>query len=360
VRPYFVSPLFDSLFVCGGAVWLLFLITLCVNSQTSNSHQIQFLYQLSALGAVFLSACHSLATPVLEAGERSAYVSSYAASKPGLYLLAAIAIALLVLSSDAYLKLPLIAVLCKYYLLLVPYHFLFQVKGIFLIYCRRVGGRLSGKWRRRLDFLMHMTALYWVAFLLSAGQQAGQTFLFLDLPVWPIFADSFVAVARLFVCACAICYCICLCFVGRLKLNNKGNKANKANKATKVPWIALLLLVSGLAFFLLPVWCINDLWLFVPSFFHGLQYLIVVNDRLKQTLPGSHKSYSIFFYPVSLLLVLLLYGLPLLFFMHSGWKVIAALFVVLQLWHFHQDGHIWKKKKGDRNIALGKFASLFG
>lgn len=351
MRPYFVSPLFDSLFVCGGAVWLLFLITLCVNSQASNSHQIQFLYQLSALGAVFLSACHSLATPVLEAGERSVYVSSYAASKPGLYLLAAIAIALLVLSFDACLKLPLIAVLCKYYLLLVPYHFLFQVKGIFLIYCRRAGGSLSGKWRRRLDFLMHMTALYWVAFLLSAGQQAGQTFLFLDLPVWPIFADSFVAVARLLVCACAICYCICLCFALRLGPNMK---------ATKVPWIALLLLVSGLAFFLLPVWCINDLWLFVPSFFHGLQYLIVVNDRLKQTLPGSHKSYSIFFYPVSLLLVLLLYGLPLLFFMHSGWKVIAALFVVLQLWHFHQDGHIWKKKKGDRNIALGKFASLFG
>ncbi|GEM_PF-973747 len=353
MRPYFVSPLFDSLFVCGGAVWILFAMTLSVSSQTSNSHQMQLLYQISALGAIFFSACHSLATPVLEAVEifnskNSSFKSSLCSScKPGLgSLFALIILAAIILSLDVWLRLPLIAVLCKYYLLLVPYHFLFQIKGIFLIYCRRGGFPLDSTGRRQLDFLFHTTAFYWVAFLLSSGQQAGQTFLFQELPAWALFSESFVDILRLLVSVFAFCYCSRLLF-------GLGRKVNR------VPWIAILLLSSGLAFFLLPIWCVKELWLFVPSFFHGLQYLIVVNERLKENLRESLKDYSSFFYPVSLLLVLFLYGLPWLIFLGSGWKVIAALFVIFQLWHFHLDGHIWKKKKERlQNRSFKNFSAL--
>jgi hypothetical protein len=332
---YLVNPFFDLTFVCGGLV--LALTAIFIFRFGLDSHAMQqntpFIV-LDLFGIYLLSGPHTGATLIRLYGEaenrrRLPFVS---------YLLPAILIIAFVFG----LFVPRIARLeATLYLLLVWHHYMAQSYGIAMMYCARSGMRLT----EQIKFWPRLI-LYFSVTLAVCQQftQEWQRSSFLNIPLESIafLPVSLVTVLQVFLLAAIVAFI----FDQRLKAKN-GQSA--------MPFPAVIVLLSG-AFFVTLGRSLSDLlWLFVPAFFHGTQYLAVVLARqhkinvekikpvsLIKTVEQLADRYGEFFLIDLALFTVLPFGIAALGI--PLYLASALVFFTLSFHHFAADACIWKLK----------------
>lgn len=234
--------------------------------------------------------------------------------------------------------------LLKLYFLFVPYHFCAQSFGIALIYCFKRGYSLSALERELLKRMFQATALYATLRQLAFQEWGKDTFLGMEVPFWGPIPAWTVDFAMYVVIGLALS--LTLLFAKRFAL-----------KREVFPWPALMLTLTGVAIFMLGKSTTNMLWLFVPAFYHGSQYLVISGAYyLKEKgLPENMSTSQI----ASLLtretaikyMGLVVLGGCFIYLavpriLHEmGFNqviAVAAIFATINFHHFITDGAVWK------------------
>ncbi len=317
---WIISPVLDSLFICGGLVWLLYSLHLFALTQTNHSQQLALLAAVSNLGFLFISETHTVSTIfVLE--RKSGAVNIRNILIPAFLL----AVGTLCCFISA-----LPAVLLKLYLLWVPQHFLAQTRGIFLLYCLKANVAITPTKRFWLLTTTRLTMLYWMAVLLTDYKQGPTEFLMVRLPNWGVLPTGVASALML------------LSFLSILAFTLSFLPISKNDTKTKLPPAhAFAMLITSLLLFLLPRERLDDIWLYAPAYFHGSQYLCLVYARIKESKPFI----AFTMMPLALLCAVAVFaGLPMLISSFSVPLVtaLAVVFCCIQFQHFITDAEIWK------------------
>jgi hypothetical protein len=317
---WIISPVIDSLFICGGLVWLLYGLHLFALTQTNHSQQLALLAAVSNLGFLFISETHTVST-IFVLDKKSGGVNTRN------MLIAAF---LLAVGTLCFFVAALPAVLLKLYLLWVPQHFLAQTRGIFLLYCLKANVAITPTKRFWLLTTTRLTMLYWMAVLLTDYKQGPSEFLMIRLPDWGLL-PTWVATTLMLLSFLSI-------LVFTLSFLPSAHNGIK----TKLPPIhALAMLITSLLLFLLPRERLDDIWLYAPAYFHGSQYLCLVYARIRESKPFI----AFTMVPLALLCAVAVFaGLPMLISSFSVPLVtaLAVVFCCIQFQHFITDAEIWK------------------
>lgn len=331
---YLYGAAFDLVFVCGG--WLLALVAanfvLSGGSAAMSRESVPALLRVFVLAGTYLLAQpHSAATLFKLYAERTAF-----RHKREAFVLPVILAGLLA----AALYLPALARLeATLYVALALHHIMAQCYGIGLMYCTRAGVRLSQRER------LFLQAALWASVAAAVAQQLSSnwhshTFLDIELFQFSFVAPEFVSLLQ-FVAFAAMVALVCAQY-DRL-IQNK-------------PLLPLPACVTMLvAVTLLTIWSTATelVWLFVPAFFHGSQYLCVVMayflKQLKDENPQAgaaeirqfvaQRSAELFIAGL-----LLFVALPKLISSFGAPFALSSslVFFAISLHHFAADACIWK------------------
>ncbi|MBS1989294.1 MAG: hypothetical protein JSS83_02185 [Cyanobacteria bacterium SZAS LIN-3] len=332
---WFVSPLVDVLFVCGGAVFLLAAgYSFCL-TQSAGSHQLGYLSAVAVASVLIFGETHTVATMVGPARD-SVWGQRHRAAG-----FAAAAVSMLLVL--VLLALPTLAPLAvRLYLLAVSWHFTRQVYGVILLYCRKADYHPGAARRRLWCLLFHLTALNWMLVQLSNYFNIRSEVLFLQnltpLHILPVAAVDF-----------------CSAFVIALLLVTFADAALLTMFRRARPPFAAMLTLLAVCLFFLPVgpsrWFQGPIWLYAPALFHGSQYLCVMGWRLAAgARSGEQVGLLAGSYLRCFVLALLLF-LALPWLLHALMPAVAyatalvAVFVSAQLYHMVMDSVIWKGEK---------------
>jgi hypothetical protein len=339
-RPYgwILSPVIDLLFCCGGLVWIVFALrTFFIGGDTSPmSLSVQAFALLAVVGTHALSESHTAATLVriYRSPESVKQYSAY--THTAAIVCGALALAALFIGG-------LTAVFAKVYLLWVIQHFTAQTYGIALVYCYKGGYRLSDWEKRILFLLMNSTAAYAILRQLTWSEWNGDGFLGMEIPFWGPLPPQFAEFAL-------------LCVFGTAALFGQA-VTRRALQGQMLPLPALLVICTGVILFILPRSVSSLLWLYVPAFYHGSQYLVLTTacylkeKGLPENLPTSQiatllfKSDAVRYGSLLFLIGMGIYiGLPRLLqeFGFDYTLTFATIFSVVNLHHFITDQAIWK------------------
>lgn len=332
---WILSPAIDLFFCCGGLLWIVFLVSALAKSSLPAANT--GLILLGIAGIHLLSETHTAAT--LERLHQSEPTRK-ALSNFGL-----IASAVCVVLAIAALVTPgLPAIFAKIYLIWIVQHFMAQTYGIALIYCYK-RNYLMNLWEKRIfKFAIDATIVYGILKQFAFKEWSMDKFIGQTLPFWgplpqPIFMLSDWALKI------AI-----LAFVGMIV-------AKFVRERKMFPLPAVLLTATGIAIFTLPRSVTTSLWVYVPAFFHGCQYLVVsVSYFLKERgLPenvATSEVRKLLLTPVTLKYFATLFivgvfiygGVPgLLQDFGFDYKVaFASIFCVINFHHFLIDAAIWR------------------
>lgn len=314
------SPAFDLLFVCGGAVLLLFGAHLLALAGGHGSRQLEFLATMQVMGTLLFSQTHTISSYFL-VGELEPKGKLMAR----LGAVAFLALGVVAIASPFSAVLP--GILAKLYLFVVPHHFLSQSYGFFKIYCLKADYIISPQINRLLKLIAGLTTAYWCSTLLTA-QPVTEVFLLQALPAWDILP---IQISRTLL---EVLILLCTYFVARLALDfTRGERLP--------PFASLVLLSFSVLLFLVPQFIQDSIWLYAPAYLHGSQYLALLYKRLAYqsktiavlTLVQSLLIGAVVFLAIPYLLTLLgvAYGAAL-----------AVIFVVLQFQHVLVDGLAWR------------------
>lgn len=252
--PWILHPSIDLLFCCGGILWLVFPLHYLVLGEASRSIAAQWLVVLAALGTVLLSQSHAIATLVriyndAESRERfSLYTYWFALACSGLALAGC-------------LHKELAGVYCKIYLLIVSQHFTAQTYGIALLYCVKRSYKMSSLDRHILSTLMRATLWYAVLRQCTYRKWSGETFLGQQIPFWGPLPEWMVHLASVGIVVSALAL--------TARILHKYFKEKQF-----IPFPSLMLIITGVLIFVLDSRMTGILWIYVPAFFHGSQYLV--------------------------------------------------------------------------------------
>ncbi|MDX2108003.1 MAG: hypothetical protein SFY67_16520 [Candidatus Melainabacteria bacterium] len=328
---WFVNPLFDTIFVCGGLMWLLFGFY-------------QFVLPIHHVGAlalilsVILAEAHVIATHVRlyeTAAMRRRHKWMILTGPP-------IIVAILV---ELCLSPSLLSSAALIYVITSIHHGLRQCYGISLLYCRKQGFKLTTLDKQLISALMHLVLLFAV----------------LRQFAYPAFAKSplrgvnvvFAQIVPEWLVGLSILLLICLgsTIVFRLTL--------QAMRGQCFPWSSALLLLNASLVVIFSREIAGDLWIFVPGFFHGSQYLVVtfMSSMKSQKLAGAKNpdaifSSSIFYILILLVVTALIYGGVPAYLRTQGVNfdvACAAVFLAMVLHHFYVDSKIWRSRQ---NISV--------
>ena len=340
-KPYewILHPTLDLLFVCGGLLWIVFPFHYLVLGGKNDSPIAQWMVVIAALGTVLLSQTHIVATlvrlyndPVLR--ERFSLYSYWAA----------LACATLALAGCVYPGLA--GIYCRIYLLIVSQHFTAQAYGFALLYCFKRSYRLSNFDKGTLAWLMRSTMMFAILRQCTYKEWSGDKFLGQTLPFWgplPIWMEQ---VAALSIAVSAIVFAGCLI-------------RNFMKSRMMFPLPSMLLVVTAVMIFVLGPKITGVLWIYVPAFFHGSQYVIATTAyHLKErglpeglsankisTLLQTESTYRYLGFLVIAGLALFM-GLPQMLaqFGFSLPTATAVIFTTVQFHHVLTDAAIWKMK----------------
>ncbi len=327
---WIISPVLDSLFICGGLVWLLYGLHLFALTQTNHSQQLALLAAVSNLGFLFISETHTVST-IFVLDRKSGGVNIRNMLIPAF---------LLAVGSLCFFVTALPAILLKVYLLWVPQHFLAQTRGIFLLYCLKANLAITPTKRFWLLNTTRLTMLYWMAVLLTDYKQGPTEFLMIRLPDWGLL-PTWVASALMLLSLFSM-LAFALSFLP---------SAHNGIKTELPPIHALAMLITSLLLFLLPRERLDDIWLYAPAYFHGSQYLCLVYARIKESKPFI----AFTMLPLALLCAVAVFaGLPMLISSFSVPLVtaLAVVFCCIQFQHFLTDAEIWKLSRKPVRQAL--------
>ncbi len=345
---WILHPAIDLLFCCGGLVWILFGLHYFVVGAHSTDLAAQSLLTVSALATIFLGETHTVASLVRLYGEQR-FKNGF--SLHTVWLPLALSTVALVACSNKDIP----PILAKIYLLIVSQHFTKQTYGIILLYCLKRNFKM-GVWDKRLlACLMQATMVFAIVRQLTYKSWSGTEFLGQKIPFWgPLPEWIFVACAFWLVVSAIV-------FAGRLlyRMTNSGET---------YPLPALILTVTGVAIFVLGSSSTNTLWIYVPAFFHGSQYLVVTasvylkeqgalanipSDKIS-TLLLQEKCLRYFGFLV-IAGIALFVGIPHILqqFGFSYIMAVATIFTTVQFHHVVVDHAIWRMKdKGTRDLLI--------
>lgn len=332
---WIINPVIDVVFCCGGLLWLMYF---------ANSLAIKYLsgadatFALVAIaGTHILSETHTAAT--LERLHQSE-ATRKALSKVGL-----ISALLCVLLAVASLIIPgVAAIYVKIYLLWIVQHFMAQTYGISLIYCYKRNYLLSLWEKRILKFAVDATIAYGIARQLTFREWSVDSFVGQSIPFWgPLPMPIFTAIDCIFKLS-IISFAVMI-----------GLKFLRERKIFPLP--AALLTVSGIAIFSVPRDMTTNLWVYVPAFYHGCQYLVVSTSYMlkERGLPENVstaqlstlllKPSSLKYFATLFVVGVFIYGgMPgLLQDFGFDFKIAyATVFTVINFHHFFIDAAIWR------------------
>lgn len=337
-RPYawILHPVLDLLFCCGGFVWIFFLLHYFGFGAESISKPVQIMLSLAGLGAIGLSETHVMAT--LERVYKVDKREKFGAQTK----IAAFACALLALTGSFFPV--LVPTFLKIYLLFVAQHFTAQTFGLTLLYCIKRGYYLKDKEKLVLSTLLQSTMWVGVLRQLTFKEWSGTELLGFKLPFWEALPEVFCHIAEFAVLASAIG----LVFV----LARKWILEQKM-----IPAPALFMIITGVFVFLAGKDISQTLWIYVPAFYHGSQYIAIslalylkekgLPEGVSMDQIGSLVTEPVALRYLTLLLVCALaffQVLPILvgFLGINAAAFAASSFAAIHFHHFITDRAVWK------------------
>jgi len=332
---WILNPAVDLIFCCGGLLWFMYLANFFLKSNLPITNGPLIL--LTIAGTHILSETHTAATleRLHESEPTRKALSSFG-------LIASVVCFLLAVASLVTPGLP--AIFAKIYLIWIVQHFMAQSYGIALIYCYK-RNYIMNLWEKRIfKFAIDATIAYGIIKQLSFKEWSVDKFIGQTLPFWgplpePIFA---VADGTLKFAIVAFVAMIALKFVRERKV---------------FPLPAALVTVTGIAIFTLPKSITTNLWVYVPAFYHGSQYLVVSTSYFlkERGLPENistaqvgkllFKPRTLKYFATLFVIGIFIYGgLPgLLQDFGFDFKVaFATIFCVVNFHHFLIDAAIWR------------------
>jgi succinate dehydrogenase hydrophobic anchor subunit len=332
---WILNPAVDLIFCCGGLLWFVFFANLLFKSSFPNISSPFIL--LTIAGTHILSETHTAAT--LERLHQSEPTRK-ALSTFG--RLAAVVCFMLGIASLVTPGLP--SIFAKIYLIWIVQHFMAQSYGIALIYCYK-RNYIMNLWEKRIfKFAIDATIAYGILKQFTFKEWSVEKFIGQTLPFWgPLPEPIFAVVDITFKIAI-------LAFVSMIVV-----KFARERKIFPLP--AALLTVTGMAIFMLPKSVTNSLWLYVPAFYHGSQYLVVSTSYyLKERgLPENVSTFNVgrmllrpttlkYFATLFVIGIFIYGGVPgLLQDFGIDYKIaFATIFCVVNFHHFLIDAAIWR------------------
>lgn len=332
---WILNPTIDLLFCCGGLLWLVYLANALVKSHLPAANTSMILLTLA--GTHLLSETHTAAT--LERLHESKPTRK-ALNKFG--VIASVICFFLAAASLVTPGLP--AIFAKIYLIWIVQHFMAQTYGIALIYCYK-RNYFMNLWERRIfKFAIDATIVYGILKQFTFREWSVDKFVGQSLPFWGPLPAPFFAVAD---CALKVAIVSLVAMI----------TAKFVRERKMFPLPAALLTATGIAIFTLPKSVTTSLWIYVPPFYHGCQYLVVstsyfLKERgLPENVSTSQISKLLFnestlkYFATLFVIGIFIYGgLPgLLQDFGFDYKVaFATIFCVINFHHFLIDAAIWR------------------
>jgi len=261
---WLLNPAADLLFICGGMLWLIVLLSQCLSplSMQLNSPQLGLLL----LGAYVFSEPHFGAS-FMRAHSRGVKKSAFVA----IALFGGL-IVLTLASSSA-----ITALTCKIYMLTVIAHYALQSLYVVRCYVGRSPNRPSAKLDLVLSLVMILPAAVQIFFLLAHPSSNSSQFLGLEMPIWPAWPTWPVQLCAILWCAAVV---VSFAFLAKGWL--------QAKMVVPIPALLLILTNSVLFYFSLSL-PVSQLWIYVPAFLHGAQSIALgpfSNGYLSQASQG--------------------------------------------------------------------------
>ncbi len=357
-NPWVVNPIFDTLFVSGGALWALFAIQIFFFHYTTPdvrapgiAGQVAFFLLLaSTLGAYLFSDAHTVAT----------YMRIYATpeSRHRFRLYAYVLPWGSLILFYTCLTHPQVAGMCVYlHLMWVYQHYVGQSFGISLIYCYKRGYFFKPWQRETYRWFMHSMSAAVITRILCDPSFSPRDYFGVKLPFYnvPLMWHSLAKAWFLF---------MALAFVGIVIY-----KYVKEKQLIPVPTLAMILTVLGIG--LAGGFANSIVWVFGPAFFHGSQYLAVSLgfflkekglEQGKMAEVGHHlwreffSSQALRYWGIVISAGMVIYvGIPH-FLQPYGYSFVMVATVIqacVNFHHFVTDGAVWRlRDKQCRDILL--------
>lgn len=348
VKPsaYLVNPVFDLLFVCGGLILALVATALYFGGGNFTAAKEQpVTFAIGLVGAILIGEPHSAATLFRLYGEGQNL-------RRFKFIAFVLPIILTMLGIAALTCPPLMAYIASIYLVLTIHHTLAQSYGITKMYC----GRASYILPRHDHFLLK--AIMWTAVTASALQlfsPGWQRAAFHGVPVFwmPLFTEPMVNTARLL-----------LLGLVALLLGKQAIAIVKGQQCMPLPAMATTLFSLLIFAQVRPV--SELIWLFIPAFFHGSQYLSVTmalflnqrqtSNREDRPVQLKQKIDAIAFRYVSLLLsAITLFWIVPWIISRAGPSFVtcsALVLLLVSLHHFVADAYLWRLRDKSNSTLL--------
>jgi hypothetical protein len=344
---WILHPAIDLMMCCGGLVWLLFAFHNFLVLPLHNEKLTALMSLLVIIATHALSETHTSATLF------RAYATTETRKRYSLYTKwAALACAALALAG-LFIK-GFTPVMAKVYMLWVVQHFTAQTYGLCLLYCYKNNYKLGDRDKLVLSGLLNLTAAYAIIRQLTYKEWNGNGFLAQTIPFWGPLPE--------WICTASM-YSVVLAAAAFVAIT-----AIKFAKERQIlPLPAAFMLLTGVSIFVVGRDIAGVLWLYVPAFFHGAQYVVVTcAHHLKEkglpegTAPSEMwrllSSPTALKYLGSLLgaAVIIYIGVPRLL-QDCGFDytlTFATIFCAVNLHHFLTDQAIWKLRDPKLRKAL--------
>jgi len=331
-KRWLVNPYIDLLFCCGGAVWIAALSYDWATREYSNEFTMSFAVVLTLL-------THSLANPHTSATWLRIY-GDPAENKRFRFYSVWLAIGMVALGAFALTQPGWPAAFANLYLLWVILHYTSQVYGIALLYCVRWGYRFAPWEKNVFKYTLIFTALFAIARKLAWREYAIPQFLGLPMPFWGPIPDWIAYISGALWAASTLLFV----FIVVDKFFREG---------AVLPAPVVLLLISIGVFILATGPLMYAVWLFVPAFFHGSQYLMVsgvyhFGKKRQDDASFTAKLFSwegVKYWAVLVIIGNFIYAGAPTFLSELGVSYVAGLAVIFSVVNFHHfltDAAIWK------------------
>jgi len=339
---WLLHPAIDLMFCCGGLVWLLVALHVLLGWSPAHERSLAGTASgslISLIGVLLLSDTHNAATLVRLYGDRQIRTSARSIAYGAPLVLAAIAAASMIWTS-------LLGVVLLAYTVFIAQHFTAQAYGIALIYCNKRGYRLNSADRKILQVLLQATMVFAIVRQFAEPGFRSAKIIGISPPVLEMLPDWLLYASLGGVVAAALVFAY-LVVIKALR------------ERSYLPLPALLLVATSVAIFTVSKDIFGLLWIYVPAFFHGSQYLVVTTScHLKhlcreRNLPASKAATLIFtrenleYWGLLLFIGIGLYiGVPaLLNKLGIPFAIaFAAVFSAVNLHHFLADHTIWRMR----------------
>ncbi len=317
-------------------MWLFFAAQMFTHG-TSIAPSAATVLMIGVIGSIFLSETHTAAGLVQIYSDNSA-------NSPASFMRKALIIFSL-LALTCLLIRDIIPILSKLYLILAVQHFTGQSYGLILLYCLKNNYFLGSKQKFVIKALMQSTMCFSILQQLTFRDWAPADFLNMSLPNWPLLPRIFFDLST---AALAVSVIAFLCVVA--------HKFHLEKKMLPLP--ACLLVVTSLAIFICSKDIAGTLWLYVPAFFHGSQYLVVTISKQLKAPPEPGKSLISTvgnYYGQLLVIALLIFLCIPKLLTNLGIDASVAfisVFLAINMHHMLTDHVIWKLRKPEVREAL--------